>query len=252
MYQPIPEGRGRVVMKAQLDAPLGTGKKRGQSRRKLRLATTAVQGDGEATVDILNISLNGLLVRTSGKLTLDEPVMVVLPTQDEHPAHIVWFADDLYGCRFLTPLTQAELSAVMLRSSPDGLTETTETETPPLPQETFGQRLKRLRVASPHSMIELANLVGVTKPTLWKWETDKVRPRDAAVRSLAAVLGVDEMTLLYGRRPVAKEASSIAVDSPAKPAGRKRLSDIISDSKDAIAELAGVEREKVLVSIDWD
>lgn len=252
MFQPIPEGRGRVVMKAQLDAPLATGKKRGQSRRKLRLATTAVQGDGEATVDVLNISLNGLLVRTSGKLALDEPVMVVLPTQDEHPAHIVWFADDLYGCRFLEPLTQAELSAVMLRSSPGELVEPSDTEPAETPQETFGQRLKRLRVASPHSMVELASLVGVSKPTLWKWETDKVRPRDAAVRSLAAVLGVDEMTLLYGRRPVAKEVRPPAANAPAKPTGRKRLSDIISDSKDAIAELAGVEREKVLVSIDWD
>lgn len=101
-------------------------------------------------------------------------------------------------------------------------------------EETFGTRLKRLRKERRISLIGMARLLNVTKPTVWKWETDKARPRPETLEALASILEVSERALLLG-----------GGDDSAPP----QLSELIKDCKGQIAELAGTSADNVSITI---
>ncbi len=71
--------------------------------------------------------------------------------------------------------------------------------------ETFPQRLKRLRKKSGFTQDKLATLLGITQPSVNKYEagTKKTLPKQA--EKLAEILGVTPEYLLYGRKPTNKE-----------------------------------------------
>lgn len=247
----FPIGKGDVLMYAHLETDTADGnlQHRSAPRHRLYLSATAKQAQDSRQVEILDISAGGLLMRTSDRLVVDQPLTVVLPGPDEHEAQVAWSGDELYGCRFAVDLTKAQLSAALLRARPQHALAPRPEERD-LSDETLGQRIKRLREASPHSMIALAEKVGVTKPTLWKWETDKVRPRGGAVKALASVFGIDELDLLYGgAQSVQPQVRAAAVGGHTY--GINPLAEMVASSRAAIAQLAGVDERKVRVSIDW-
>ena len=229
------------------DAPV-PGERRIAARRKLYLATTASQADASQAVEILDLSATGLLLTTSARLALDEPLAVVLADGEEHEARIVWSAGRLFGCRFAFPLSRAQLSANVLVSDPargdrgeNRVAEAVRAEATAL--DTLGQRIRALRAASPHSMEELAHRAGVSKPTLWKWETDKIHPRPDALARLAEVLGVGEIELLYGSAE--KEGGAMGA------ATNRGLAEIVDEARRAIAQAAGVAPQCVRIGIDF-
>ncbi|MDG6079241.1 helix-turn-helix domain-containing protein [Erythrobacter litoralis] len=238
-----PPGQSKfgVIAVGKLDRPLDTQTRRGEPRRTLALTTTAIQEQVGPRVEVLNISASGMLLQTDARLSIEEGLMVVLPEAGEREAQIVWTSEDLYGCRFAQKLTKAELSAIELRSRP-----ISESKKPTQPQqmndETFGQRLKRLRMASRYSMVGLAAATGVTKPTLWKWETERVRPRQKALANLASVLNVSESYLLFG---IGDGEAGLGSQETAN------LAETIAHSRSTIAELAGVSTDKVSIDIDF-
>ncbi len=237
-----PTGRGiTVVASGTLDHAAEAGSRRKEPRRKLVLATTARQQHLGPAVDILNISSRGMLLRTACELDIREMLTIVLPEAGEKTAQIVWNSGDLFGCRFSEPLSQGELSAVQLKAQPDS--KTNEPNKPrEMTEETFGQRLKRLRMASSYSMVSLAKATGVTKPTLWKWETERVRPRQKALAMLAGLLGVSESYLLFG---IGEGEEQVPDQAPGN------LAETISASRSVIADLAGVSTDKVTIDIDF-
>lgn len=236
-------------MLAHLESERTADNGRQTTRHKLYLSASAIQTDSSCVVEILNISETGLLLNTKSALSPDEPLIVVLPEAQECVARIAWSGENLYGCQFDERLSKAELSAALLQAKPvrpvvDYLPNHTE-------KDTLGKRLKRLREASPYSMVEVAEMVGVTKPTLWKWETDKVRPREKAVQALARVFRTDDMTLLYGRHGNGSPAESITAQTK-RPGDMRHVSDLVSDSRREIAQAAGVSLDQVTVSISWN
>ena len=256
MFHSFPNGKGGLLMLGRLEdkseASAETGQSRAAPRRRLYLATAISQAEAGCDVDVFNISETGILLGTSGTLALDEPITVVLPDIGERLATIVWYSENLYGCRFAEPLDNAEVAACLAYSMPEG-----PRRLPPRQEEaTLGERLKLLRTRSKFSMVELARQAGVTKPTLWKWETDKVRPREAALKRLAAALEVTPTELLYGK-PVALDAQQ-AAHSPQDPGNPSQydptetLAKVISQSRAKIAQLAGTEESQVSIDIDWD
>ncbi|MXP40562.1 helix-turn-helix domain-containing protein [Altererythrobacter soli] len=100
--------------------------------------------------------------------------------------------------------------------------------------ETFGTRLRRLRKERRISLIGMARLVDAAKPTVWKWESDKARPRPEMLEALALALDVSEQMLLTGR------------DDAAPPMS---LGDVIKDCKARIAAAAGTTADKVSITI---
>src|SRR5690606_2697969 len=101
-----------------------------------------------------NISETGLLLETQIDLAVGEKIDLALLRQQAATARVVWSSGALFGCRFDVPLSQSALSAARLQSAavPPSKSlnrpERQEARSTHLGrQETFGARLKRLRLA---------------------------------------------------------------------------------------------------------
>lgn len=221
-----------------------TDPERRQPRLVLQLNTGLGQAGRAFDAEILNLSSNGMLVKTSAKLSIDDPLEVVLPKTGAVGAKVVWFADDMYGCSFVRPITDEELEA----ANDHALVDAGEGRSFGVDQETLGNRIKRLRTARGYTMRGLADRVGVSKPTLWKWEGDQVRPRHETMHRLASELDVSELELVYGA-PGLGEAAAIAEEDGMTGGS---LAKIVRASRKRIAQAAGVEETSVEIQINWD
>ena len=217
------------------------------SRRENRLVLQLNTGVGQAgrafDAEIMNLSREGMLVKTQASLAVEEPFEVVLPKSGSVKAKVVWSDEGMYGCSFFRPLSQDALDAANDLSKDDAASQ----RRTGVDQETLGGRIKRLRTSQGHTMLGLADKVGVSKPTLWKWEGDQVRPRHETMKRLAAELGVSELELVYGA-PGLGAAVALAEDEGLAGAS---LADIIRASRKRIAAAAGVDEDRVEISIDW-
>jgi transcriptional regulator with XRE-family HTH domain len=52
----------------------------------------------------------------------------------------------------------------------------------------FGRYLRDARIKRDLSVVEVAEQVGVSKPSIYFWESDRVRPRDRNLSALCKVL----------------------------------------------------------------
>lgn len=164
------------------------------ARRTLRLDTTGALATGSAAaVRIHNISATGLLLETAAELAEGEDLAVELPLAGLCQARVVWRSDGFSGCRFASPLSQAALAAVELRS------EAAPAERPDaVPDSAFGMRLQRLRAERGLTQAQIAGALGVSKPTVWAWEHGKARPVEGRMARLAELLGVSRGDLVQG------------------------------------------------------
>lgn len=240
-------------MQARLEDTAHVVGQRGEPRRHLFLSGNATQTGASCEVQVHNLSSTGMLLSTDGQLDLDEPLVVVFDEIGECLSRIVWSADGLFGCRFDHKLTKAQMSAILLRSEPLQVPQdpVADDAAQASDSEGFGSRIKRLRKQSGLSMVDFADSFGVTKPTLWKWETERARPRQAVLRKLADHFGMSEQELLFGRQDGAPGgAQDHAADLAPNRAGT--LSDVVSQSRSAIARKAGVAPAQVSIAIDWN
>src|ERR1044071_7931358 len=88
--------------------------RRGWTRRSLSLVSS-LQGTG-SDVTIHDVSLTGLLIETSAELTVFDDLEIELPEAGFTPALVVWNSGRFYGCQFKTRISQAAVSAALLRS----------------------------------------------------------------------------------------------------------------------------------------
>ena len=243
-----------MAIGARLETRNADGNLRGAPRHRLHLAVSAAKLGGQS-VEVLvhNISEDGLLLETNADLSAGETIDLLLPRGQQASARIMWSSGVLYGCKFDKPLSRSALSAAQLQSEPpprdasarqpSQVAEQPSAASPDV--ETFGARMKRLRLARNMSLIGLARAVGVSKPTIWKWEKDEVRPRQNSLDALCVALGVTEQDLLIGERP----ADSKPPVAPAKPSPRSPLAEDIDECKSRIARSAGTRAENVTITI---
>ncbi len=219
------------------------GIERREPRLVLQLNTGVGQGGQAFDAEIMNLSRDGMLVRTQAELTIEEPIEVVLPQSGAVQATVVWSADGMYGCSFAETISEDELQAAndLAKEEPE------DGKRFGVDHETLGSRIKRLRNARGFTMRGLAENVGVSKPTLWKWEGDQVRPRHETMQRLAEELDVSELELVYGA-PGLGEAAMIAEED----ASTGSLADIVRASRRRIARAAGVDEACVEININWD
>lgn len=166
-------------------------------RRRLHLETQGSLASGvETSVLIHNFSETGLLLETGEDLEIGDTLDVSLPEAGVTRARVVWASGRLYGCAFKEPLSAATLSAAQLRSS----LQLGGAMVPPEPRpassihaiggETLGERIQRLRKLRGFTQGELAQRLGVSKPTVWAWEQGRARPIEDRLAAIADVLGV--------------------------------------------------------------
>lgn len=225
-----------MAIKAHLD-PLSPSAdhdtdRRAESRRALRLEAGGVlPGEREANVTIHNISAAGLLIETSLALETGEQITLALPEAGAVRARIAWRSDSLYGCAFAASLSAAALAAARLQGLPvtdQAGAQPQVTATP----ETLGARLGRLRREAGLTLADVANRLGVSKPTVWAWEKGKARPLPERTDAIARALGVEPHEL-------------------AEPAGRHAdVSQVIADCRTRIAQACNTTPGAVRIMIE--
>jgi transcriptional regulator with XRE-family HTH domain len=214
-----------MVIAAHFEPTPGNGGKPRPHRRRLQLEVAGSLASGDATAVLIhNISATGLLLETETRLTDGERIDIELPDAGSTAARIVWTSDRFYGGRFDTPLSVAVLSALELRS-------TAVPSKPSEPEETLASRLHRLRKAKGMTLAEVAQLLGVSKPTVWAWEQGRVRPAPERHAKIAALFGEGETKLVTGRDIAA-------------------LGNALANARQQVAEMFGVETTKVRIMIE--
>lgn len=127
----------------------------------------------------------------------------------------------------------------------------------------FALQLRSLREARGLSIRLLANAVGVSKVTIWKWERGDNEPRDRLIHPLAKALDVSPNELrpaVLARRKSAKPV----LDAEAPPAylpqepialdaktSAECLPDVIAKAKQMIADASGVGPKSITISIEY-
>ena len=95
------------------------GNQRFADRRVLRLEAQVSADDAREGALIHNLSSTGMLLSARSGLRVGESITIELAGGESREAQIVWADEELFGCRFDVPLSQASLSAAYLRSQPE-------------------------------------------------------------------------------------------------------------------------------------
>ena len=122
--------------------------RRSAPRQRLCLeAQAGIPGAAPATILIHELSRSGFLMETSDSARIGEPVHLRLVNAEAHAARVVWSCGRHFGCEFERPLSNATLSAALLKARPAAKQETL----PPLLHfDPLGQMASAaLSVASP-------------------------------------------------------------------------------------------------------
>jgi transcriptional regulator with XRE-family HTH domain len=108
----------------------------------------------------------------------------------------------------------------------------------------FAARLQSLRSERHLSKTALAKSVGVTTTCVWNWEEGNTEPRDDNMLALSKALNVP-LEYLESGTAFSESDQSLGNDAPST------LSEAISTAKSHIAELAGIDPEKVRISLEY-
>ena len=96
----------------------------------------------------------------------------------------------------------------------------------------FSESLKRQRLALKLTLDDLAQALGVSKPTIWAWEHARSRPRPERHAALAQILKMPVEALM--------SASSTTVEQ----------SQVVRECKERIAEAFELDPSSVRIRID--
>lgn len=123
----------------------------------------------------------------------------------------------------------------------------------------FALHLRSLREAQGLSVKSLADQVGVSSVTIWKWERGDSKPRTNFLSPLARALNVTAIELrdmraaaeLGDADPSALRAErSIAAEQAVAGTG-EALVDVIARAKQMIAEASGTSPSSVTIQIEY-
>ena len=104
-----------MTIAARLQIIPGTSR-RGWKRRRLSLDST-IQAT-RANVVIHDLSSTGLLIETAADLAVLDDLEIRLPEVGFTPASVIWNSGRYFGCQFKETISQAAISAALLRSPP--------------------------------------------------------------------------------------------------------------------------------------
>ncbi|HET6537819.1 MAG TPA: helix-turn-helix domain-containing protein [Sphingopyxis sp.] len=229
---------------------------RGSERVELMIETDGLIGPGVAArVMLHNLSATGVLVETEAALDIAQLIHLNLPEAGQVAASIIWTSDNLYGCKFAQPLSRAALSAAKLRNSliaePDVRDGANGADGAPEAMS-LPQRLRHLREQKGLSLAALSRRSGISKPSIWAWETGKTMPRPRSIQALAGALGMTAAEV-WGLAPseMGCEAEQGFSSAGAAISSGKDLHDAVAAARIALAEAAGVSQAQIKITIEF-
>lgn len=229
---------------------------RDAKRLQIRIEASGQLEEGnEARVVIHNLSASGILIETQAELTVGQKIKLALPETTPVSATVVWQSGHLYGCRFDHIISRAVLSAAQLCNPLPSPIDPVFPASTSADNEPLAARIFRLRRARGLSRAEVAARTGLSKPSIWSWETGKAIPRHSNISLLAGALDISEDELLTGHvlDHVDSDTPECSERLPSSRGenGAQTLREIIDASKKAIAQVAGVDESSIRISIDY-
>lgn len=207
--------------------------RRQDGRRKLSLLAKGARHDGTGIdVRIHNISGSGLLFESDIKLSTGDRIEIELPHAGDITAIVIWASGRHFGCQFEGPVSRATLSAVELKSATDAAPAPEKEEPEPATGESFGDRLRRLRIEAKLDRADVAKRMRVSAASVLGWEKDRARPRPGRMAALAKILGVETSDLL----------------GEATPEGMQEL---IDRGREEIARAIGVSADRIRIIVEF-
>ncbi|MDZ3832165.1 MAG: helix-turn-helix domain-containing protein [Sphingopyxis sp.] len=240
-----------MAMRGTIEQGSPSTDERGAERLLLNLEVEgSIDSGGATTVLVHNLSVSGMLVETRSDLAMGQQIKVGLPETGEVSATIVWRSETLYGCRFDRPLPRAALSAARLRNPlPSDFDPALGDIAAEEAREPLAARLRRLREERGLSLAGLASRAGLSKPSIWAWESGKTAPRIRSLQAIATALGVSDDELLMGRGPEG-DSTGFADHGGGGGPGAPALQTVVETSRRRIAQAAGVDAGRVKVTIE--
>jgi transcriptional regulator with XRE-family HTH domain len=110
------------------------------------------------------------------------------------------------------------------------------------PAETFPANLKARRIELGLTQQMIADALGMSKVSVWKWECGQTMPSHANLLRLAETLKTTPQRLLFGE----DQSSTSDVNAGAVP-----LHETIGEAKRRIAAVAGTQPDKVTISVEY-
>jgi transcriptional regulator with XRE-family HTH domain len=236
-----------VRVEAQFDGPATVGKRRGAKRRQLRLTTEGlVAAGGIGEVIVHDLSATGLLLETSVPLAVDESIEVELPEANRAKAKVIWQSQNLFGCQFSAPLPRAALSAAQLLSSPELAIgdQPRSSEPSEVTPAKFGMAIKQWRRDNGLTAARFAERLGVSRPTVWAWESGKNLPRPSMLARLSKEMG---LTVPNQASSPPTPAENIA---PQPESPDTALARAVLEAKQRVAAVAGTSADKVKLILE--
>ena len=86
-------------------------------RRRLHFESVLTGARDPAKVVVLNLSEAGLMLHTLNDLAVGETFELELPGPSVAQARVVWKRVSLHGCEFVSPVSRAAISAILLKAS---------------------------------------------------------------------------------------------------------------------------------------
>ena len=205
-------------------------------RRKLSLLARGARHDGKGIdVQIHNISGTGLLFESDIKLAAGDRIEIELPHAGDITAIVIWASGRHFGCQFEGPVSRATLSAVELKSATDtaaSVEQVKQEDLAPAIDETFGDRLQRLRAKAGLDRADVAKRMNVSAASVLGWEKGRARPKRSRVATLAKILGVPTAELLGETAP-------------------DKVLEAIDRSRKDLARAVGVRADKVRIIVEY-
>lgn len=238
-----------MAIAAELVGTLNQKGRRRSARREMKLRARGAPGTGAAKdVLIRNLSTTGMLLEAAAELAVGQKIAIDLPEIGHASAEIVWAGEDLFGCAFDAPLSEAAVSAALLRSDPQSGPDEAPAATSAVDRptgQTLGERIRAIRLARGLSLVEFAQKMNVSRPTVWAWEAGKSAPRPRKRQQLLKVLEVKESDL-------EGSASVPAIASPGGEALREpsSLKSVVEQAKATVAVAAGTTPDKVTLIVE--
>ena len=222
-----------MPIKAHLDQTQTSPENRQYERRCLMLETDgALPGGGSGNVTIHNISESGMLVETRLELEVGARLSIDLPHDPSVPASVVWVSGTLFGCKFERPIGLPALSAVQLKAGPALPVQVSQRTSTDAHGIVLGKKLEQARKARRLTLAQVADELGVSKPTVWAWEKGKARPVEDRWPAIARVLAL----------PV-EELSHASIETGG-------VSELLQNSREAIADALQIDAKQVRILIE--
>jgi transcriptional regulator with XRE-family HTH domain len=224
---------------------------RGADRVEIYVKADTIVGDQDRQIVTLhNISASGGLIEAERPLEMGQVISILVQEDQPVTATIIWASWPLYGCRFQTSLPASMMSALKLRNiMPLELDPTVSHDLP----SQLSQRLRQLREEKGFSLAALSRRAGISKPSIWAWETGKTVPRSRSLHALAGALGVPISEILGQKSPQTNRISAAAWGEQAadERQPQSEVEKVVNEARQRIAEVTGISSEKVKISIEF-